>query len=528
MWMNPADVYQYDGLYQLVQVWYGADATEPGSITNYNSLQDYDLDRMGNPLAVTEDSDTTDYGPHNGSQLTNALNQYEEVDEEPIGYDLRGNVLADPNSVYTYDILNRQTTVSNTNGLTEYIYDARGRRVAKVQDSSTTHFIYDTSYRVIEERNSSETLVAASTYGQGMDEPLTMERDSQTNYYHRDALGSITEVSNSSGSIVERYEYDVYGQVTIFDGSYVTQTTSAIGNPYLFTARRFDPESGNYYYRARVYSPELGRFLSMDPLGFDSGDYNLYRYALNNPTNLTDPTGEFPILAWLVKASIEAVVDGLMQATINYYFDPNISTVAQAFESIDLRQVGVAFVSGLLPGGDVFRSVAGAVGDVLLNYLDALENCQEYTPEQALGDFTTSFTVELIGSFVGDAVVKYGKDAVAAGLRKLGFDELAEKLLRNADETLEEASEALVGPGHINPKGFVYTSDLSPNDPRIIQKQSTLNETYPQSRFVSETSLDTVPIPFAQRDSVDPKFIIRERQRPKSNGHNHNDAPKRE
>jgi RHS repeat-associated protein len=90
---------------------------------------------------------------------------------------------------------------------------------------------------------------------------------------------------------VERYEYDVCGEVTIFDGSYVTQTTSAIDNPYLFTARRFDPESGNYYYRARVYSPDLGRFLSLDPLGFDSGDYNLYRYVENNPLNLTDPSG---------------------------------------------------------------------------------------------------------------------------------------------------------------------------------------------------------------------------------------------
>jgi RHS repeat-associated protein len=83
--------------------------------------------------------------------------------------------------------------------------------------------------------------------------------------------------------------------VTIFDGGGITLTTSAIDNPYLFTARRYDPESGNYYYRARMYSPQLGRFLSQDPLGFEAGDYNLYRYAFNNPVNLTDPTGEFVI-----------------------------------------------------------------------------------------------------------------------------------------------------------------------------------------------------------------------------------------
>jgi len=106
----------------------------------------------------------------------------------------------------------------------------------------------------------------------------------------------------------------------------------------------------------------------------------------------------------------------------------------------------------------------------------------------------------MIGTVVGDAVVKYGKDAVAAGLRKLGFDNLAEKLLRNTDEVVDNTPQALVGPGHTNPAGFTYTSDLMPNDPRIIQKQSTLNETYPQSQFVSETSLETVPIPFAQRD----------------------------
>jgi RHS repeat-associated protein len=83
----------------------------------------------------------------------------------------------------------------------------------------------------------------------------------------------------------------VYGAVTIYNAGWITGTASAVGNPYLFTGRRFDPESGNYYYRARVYSPALDRFLSMDPLGSMAEDYNLYRYVHNNVLNRVDPTG---------------------------------------------------------------------------------------------------------------------------------------------------------------------------------------------------------------------------------------------
>lgn len=304
--------------------------------------------------------------------------------------------------------------------------------------AATTHFIYDTQYRVIEERDNSGAVVATYTYGQGMDEPLTMERSGQTYYYHRDALGSITEVSDSTGTIVERYEYDVYGEFTIFDASDTEIAASAIGNPYLFTARRYDAESGNYYYRARYYSHDLGRFLSQDPLGFDAGDYNLYRYVFNNPINATDPTGE---VAWfipmLASASAEAIADALMQATVNYFFDPNITTVAQAFESIDPAQVGVAFLSGLIPGGRLLKSAVGATGQVLLNYLEALSNCVEYTPGQALFDFAFGLGFEVIGSYLGDAVAKWGPQAAARGLRRLGFDDEAEKLLRNADEFID-------------------------------------------------------------------------------------------
>lgn len=156
---QPADVYEYDGLYQLVNIWYGADATTPGAITSYESHEGYDLDVLGNRLTATTDGVTQTYGPNDGSQLTNVMNQYETAHGLPLGYDAKGNTLTDGNSVYTYDILNRQTSVTNGNGTTEYIYDARGRRIAKVNGSVTTHYIYDVNYRIIEERGDRKSVV---------------------------------------------------------------------------------------------------------------------------------------------------------------------------------------------------------------------------------------------------------------------------------------------------------------------------------------------------------------------------------
>ena len=274
---HPADVYQYDGLYQLTQVWYGANATVPGSITAYDHLQRYDLDTLGNRLKVQNDSTPETYLPNDGARLTNSMNRYEQVAANLFTYDLRGNTLSDGRNTYTYDALNRQVSVTQpslrgtkqspsdrpeiasqkTLAMTqsEYVYDALGRRIAKVVGGTTTHYIYDTQYRILEERAGDSSLLARYTYGAGIDEPLTMERGGATYYYHRDALGSVTEMTNAAGALVERYEYDVYGQPSIFDGADNPLTASAIGNPYLFTARQYDSASGNYYYRARMYSP---------------------------------------------------------------------------------------------------------------------------------------------------------------------------------------------------------------------------------------------------------------------------------
>jgi RHS repeat-associated protein len=226
------------------------------------------------------------------------MNRYEQVDAAPFAYDLRGNTLLDGTNPYTYDLLNRQIGMTGPGGTAEYIHDALGRRIAKVVDGVMTTYLYDTRYRIIEERAGDGSLVARYTYGAGIDEALIMERDGSTYFYHRDALGSVAEVTNEAGALVERYEYDVYGEPRVFDGTRNPLPVSAIDNPYLFTGRWYDLESNNYHYRARDLFPIVGRFLTVDPIGpweDNTSRGNQYVYTGNNPTNRVDPLGEITI-----------------------------------------------------------------------------------------------------------------------------------------------------------------------------------------------------------------------------------------
>lgn len=110
--------------------------------------------------------------------------------------------------------------------------------------------------------------------------------------YEADGLGSITSLTNTTGAVSQAYNYDSFGKTTVL-------TPNSIGDSFRYTAREFDSETGLYYYRARYYLPELGRFLSEDPIGFDQGP-NLYKYVGNNPATFVDPSGmqacNFPII----------------------------------------------------------------------------------------------------------------------------------------------------------------------------------------------------------------------------------------
>jgi RHS repeat-associated protein len=197
--------------------------------------------------------------------------------------DANGNTLSDPSGKsYSWDFENRlvSATVPGT-GTVTFKYDPFGRRIYKSSPTWTGAFAYDGN-NLIETMNSSGTVVARYTQGPTIDQPLAEFRGSTTDYYEADALGSVTSLSNGTGTLANTYTYDSFGNVT--------NSTGSLSNPFRYAGREFDSETSLYFNRARYYDQSSGRFVSEDPSEFVGGR-NFYSYVGNDPTNLTDPLG---------------------------------------------------------------------------------------------------------------------------------------------------------------------------------------------------------------------------------------------
>jgi RHS repeat-associated protein len=177
-----------------------------------------------------------------------------------------------------------QAIVPNV-GTTTFRYDPFGRRIQKSGPLGTTNFLYDgmdISANVIEEMDSSGNVLARYTQSPAIDQPLAELRSGATSYYQQDALSSVTSLSNGTGALAETYSFDSFGTLTA--------STGTLTNPFQYTGREFDSETGLFYNRYRFYDPIVGRFLSEDPSGFGGGK-NFYRYVKNSPTGSVDPLG---------------------------------------------------------------------------------------------------------------------------------------------------------------------------------------------------------------------------------------------
>lgn len=257
--------YGYDPLYELTQVTQGASTTES-----------YSYDAVGNRLS----SLTVPNYTYNGSnELTSNSNG-------SYTYDANGNTLSDAQGrSFTWDFENRliQAVVPGTNGgTTTFRYDPFGRRIQKSGPLGTTNYLYD-GMNSIEDIDGAGNELAGYTQSRGIDQPLAEIRSGTTSFYSQDGLGSVTSLSNSTSGLASTYTYDSFGKLTASTGTLV--------NPFQYTGRDFDQETGTYYYRARYYDPGVGRFANEDPTEFRSDDLNLYSYVHGSPINYTDPTG---------------------------------------------------------------------------------------------------------------------------------------------------------------------------------------------------------------------------------------------
>jgi len=161
-----------------------------------------------------------------------------------------------------------------------------GKRISKTVNDKTIYTIcFDPTMDLDENGNIIARYIQNPNV---LDEPISIETAQGKYYYLFDGLGSVTGLTDSGGNLVATYKYDAFGNILSETGD---ATLNAI-NPYRYTSRVYDKETGLYYYRARYYDANTGRFISKDPLRSQLTEgKHLYVYCENNPVNFVDPTG---------------------------------------------------------------------------------------------------------------------------------------------------------------------------------------------------------------------------------------------
>ena len=308
-WAGRYTTYSYDqrGLLTQVTLPNGTQAQydydNAGRMTGLRNLKEdstiiasytYTLDANGN---IASETGSQPLDPLIGSQTVSYAygsdNRLLSKDSASFTYDQNGNLTAKGDTTYEYDLDNRLKKVMTADGTWEYDYDGQGNRVGLRKNGNIRRFLLDPrgTTQVLAEYDGDGNMIANYIYGLGL--VYKIDAAGNSYYYHYDFTGNTVALTDADGNVVNKYAYTPFGTLV---GS-----EELVSNPFRYVGQYgvMDDHNGLFYMRARYYDPEVGRFITKDPIGF-AGGANLYVYADDNPVNQADPAGLFSISASLL------------------------------------------------------------------------------------------------------------------------------------------------------------------------------------------------------------------------------------
>ena len=241
------------------------------------------------------------------------------------GYDNAGNrtLLDAPaaSTYYTWDVLSRLTQANPIAGPVTLTYDGDNRRVRRETPTQTRRFVFDFEKVLQDTDDSGLTEKQYASTEEVYGDLLSAYDGGAPRYFAYDGLGSTDALLAPDGSVPDQWVYRAFGLES--------HTTGSDDNRFTWVGKQGyydDREEGLYFLRARYYDPAAARFLSPDPDGFGAGDANLYRYAFNDPVNLTDPSGRRVLVSPCDTSSGGKSDEGLaLNLTIQRDFGPQFA-----------------------------------------------------------------------------------------------------------------------------------------------------------------------------------------------------------
>ena len=393
-------------------------------------------------------TDTTDYSYTDNDQLTGVTHSNSSFANESFSYDSNGNrtmtgyttgtgnqltsdgtydytydangnmitktdIATGDELIYTYDFRNRLVEVDQVVGgdestLATYGYDLLNRRVEVTEGGNTTFTVY-------EDNKSTVPLLDFDWFGDvtarylggptpaGVDAVLARDTPSGgVAWYLMDRLGTVGDIINNSGTVINHIDYSAYGQV-------LAQTDPANGDRFTFAGMQYDATTQLYFDQARYYDAASGRFISQDPESFRAGDANLYRYVSNAPVDLVDPTGEFGILGAAVGAgiggAIGAIAGGIVGGISGGWSGAATGALSGGLGGIVTGGLVGSGIGVATWGIGVVASFAGAAGGAVTSVSGQLLSGRNPISIGNLG--ATGFAI-IVGAFCGSLGAKIG------------------------------------------------------------------------------------------------------------------------